>query len=238
VVQVDTELLESMASVGMQLGRVIERKAFQDRLLTLSEEEHRRIGQELHDDVGQELAGLALKVETLKDILAAEETPAADLARDLVVVVDRICAKTLALSRGMIPKEIDAPGLEAALDGLARQVDAAGTVSCRFQRTGDRRVRDSQTATQLFRIAQEAVANALRHAEAERMEIALSCDENATVLTIDDDGVGIGHAHPGGAGMGLSIMRYRAGLIGARLSFVASRGGGTRVTCRIPTGTR
>jgi len=233
-IEPDQGVLESMASVGTQLGRVIERKAFQDRLLTLSEDEHRRIGQELHDDVGQELTGLALKTETLAELLGKDAGPAGELARVIIGAVDRIRGKVRALSRGLVPTEIDAPALEAALEGLALQVDESDGMSCRLRCEGKRRVPDARTATQLYRIAQEAVGNLVRHSGAEHVEIALTSDEAATVLEIRDDGQGIPLEQKGKKGMGLQIMRYRAGLIGATLTVESSPDGGTRVTCRLP----
>jgi PAS domain S-box-containing protein len=228
------EMLESMASVGMQLGRVIERKAFQDRLLTLAEEEHRRIGQELHDDVGQELTGLALKAETLAEMLGDDESPAGSLAGEIVVSIDRTRKKTRALSRGLVPMEVDAPGLEDALEGLALRIGEGKTVSCTFRRHNHGRVADSRTATQLYRIAQEAVANALGHPQTTAVDITLRDGEESTILQIGDDGPGLPPETERGAGLGLQIMRHRAGLIGGKLMVESLPSGGTRVTCRLP----
>jgi len=145
IIEPGAEMLESMASVGMQLGRVIERKAFQDRLLTLAEDEQRRIGQELHDDVGQELTGLALKAETLAEMFGEDEGAAGSLAREIVVSIDRTRKKTRALSRGLVPMEVDAPGLEAALEGLALRIGEGKLASCTFRCHGQGRVADRRT---------------------------------------------------------------------------------------------
>jgi len=232
-IEPDEAMFESMASVGMQLGRVIERKAFQDRLLTLADDEHRRIGQELHDDVGQELTGLALKAETLAEMLGDESSPAGALARRIVAALDRTRRKARRLARGLVPRDIEAPELADALEGLARGVGAGGRPACRFRRVGDGRVCDSRTATQLYRIAQEAVTNAAAHRETTQVEITLSSDGKGVVLEVRDDGAGIPPGRGGGEGMGLQIMRYRAGLIGATLSVESPPAGGTRVQCRL-----
>jgi PAS domain S-box-containing protein len=232
-IEPDRVMLHSMASVGTQIGRVIERKALQDRLLTLADEEHRRIGQELHDDVGQELAGLALKSETLAEILETEGTAPVALARQIVAAVERTRNKTRRLARGLIPRDIEAPELEEALAGLARGVDAGGRPACRFRRVGDGRVSDSRTATQLYRIAQEAVSNASACHETTQVEITLRSDGDQTVLEIDDNGPGMPSTGGLKAGLGLQIMRYRAGLIGGTLSVESPPGGGTRVLCRL-----
>jgi len=226
------EMLESMASVGTQLGRVIERKAFQNRLLMVSEEEHRRIGQELHDDVGQELTGLGLKAETLAEILSDDDGPAGTLARQVVAALDRTRRKTQALSRGLVPAEVDSPGLEAALEGLAVWINEDGRTHCRFHSRGDGRVADHTIATQLYRIAQEAVTNAVRHSDAERIEILLSIDGETTALEVRDNGQGL-PADPRQAGMGMRIMQYRARLIGGELRVESAPNDGTRVICRL-----
>jgi two-component system CheB/CheR fusion protein len=226
-------MVESMASVGLQLGRVIERKTLQDRLLTLSEEEHRRIGQELHDDVGQEMTGLAMKAETLVEMLREDRGPTGDLARDVLVSVNRTQRKLRALSRGLVPMEVDAPALEDALGGLARQLNEGKEIFCQFVSRSEARVADSRTATQLYRIAQEAVANIARHSQAEHVDILLVIDDAATTLEIRDDGQGLPAEWTGGLGMGLQIMRYRASLIGGILTVESLATGGTLVTCRL-----
>ncbi len=228
------EVFESMASVGMQLGRVIERKMFQDRLLTLSEDEHRRIGQELHDDVGQELTGLALKAETLAEMLDGQGTAAGKLARNLVVTIDRIRGKTRGLARGLVPTEVGSPGLPTALEELAYRMGEERQVACTFHQRGRMRIRDSRIATQLYRIAQEATANAIANAPDSQVDIVLQSDEDATLLEIRDGGPGLPRGAGDGDGMGLQIMRYRAGLIGARLAVESPSTGGVRVTCRLP----
>ncbi len=231
------EVFDSMASVGTQLGRVIERKMFQDRLLTLSEDEHRRIGQELHDDVGQELTGLALKAETLAEMLDGQDTPAARLARNIVTTLDRIRGKTRALSRGLVPTEVDIPGLPTALEELAHRMSEGSRVSVTFHHQGNLRLRNSRTATQLYRIAQEAVANAITSLPATKVEISLVSDEHATLLEVRDDGPGMPPGVGRGDGVGLQIMRYRAAVIGAGLAVDSPSTGGVRVACRLPNRT-
>ncbi|MGM0487425.1 MAG: GAF domain-containing sensor histidine kinase [Planctomycetota bacterium] len=228
------ELLESMANVGTQLGRVIERKAFQDRLLTLAEEEHRRIGQELHDDVGQELTGLALTAETLAELLDADGGPPAQLARGILAGLDRTRRKTQALSRGLVPAEVNAPGLEAALDGLAVKLDEQEGISCRLWCDVDRRVVDGQTATQLYRIAQEAIINVLCPSGAKNVEILLENDDTITRLAVQGKEAVLPSDEDWGTELWLRIMRYRAALIGGTLSVEPSAAGGTWVTCRLP----
>ena len=231
------EMLEAMASVGMQLGRVIERKAFQDQLLTLSEEEQRRIGQELHDDVGQELTGLALTAETLAELLRDDNGPIGRLARGILSALVRTRRKTQALSRSLVPAEVDGAGLEAALENLALQMDEKDATSCRFRCSGNQRVADSQTATQLYRIAHEAITNVLSNGRLDRIrdvEILLDTTASAIELRIRDKEAELPLGDDRRAEMGLQIMRYRARLIGALLSIEPSAVGGVCVVCTLP----
>lgn len=236
-IELKPEMLKPMASIGTQLGRVIERKAFQDQLLTLAEDEQRRIGQELHDDVGQELTGLALTAETLAELLHEDDGPAGRLARGILSALDRTRRKTQALSRSLVPAEVDGPGLEAALEGLALQMDERDGISCHFRCHGDSRVADGQTATQLYRIAYEALHNVLADNQADRtrkIEIALDNDDSATQLAVRDQEAHVPLDGDRSTEMGLQIMRYRAGLIGGTLSIQPSATGGVAVNCRLP----
>ncbi|HLA85165.1 MAG TPA: PAS domain S-box protein [Thermoguttaceae bacterium] len=235
VVEPGGEMQDWMLGIGTQIGRAIERKAFQDRLLTLAEEEHRRIGQELHDDVGQELTGLALKMETLSEELGKEEDGRHTLARKIVEAMDRTRRKCRALSRGLMPAEIAAAELPAALNDLVLRTGENYGVACRFQCVDCGPASGNQMATQLYRIAREAVANAVAHSRAKNIVIELVMRPEETVLNIQDDGVGIPPQSERGSGMGIQIMRYRAGLIGGRME-IDSLPGGTLIVCRVTHG--
>ena len=120
VIQPDERITDAMVSVGMQLGRVIERAEFEEHLLTTAEEIQRGIAQDLHDDVGQELTGLGLKAETLAEMLAPAKTPAGKLAADIAAAVDRTHDKVRGLSRGMLPIELEEGLLAGALGATCR----------------------------------------------------------------------------------------------------------------------
>lgn len=227
-------MLQAMASVGTLLGRVIERKTFQSRLLTIADDQQRHLGQQLHDDIGQELTGLALKAETLTENLADDGSRWSDFAAQLVGGLNRVQQKTRALSHGLIPMDIEAAILEAALEDLAEQATVPGSISCSFYRSGEGRISDNRIATQLFRIAQEALANALAHADASYIDIELSFPADEVLLTVRDDGKGLSGDSNRSDGMGLRIMYQRAALIGAVLTIETSHSGGTEVACRVP----
>jgi signal transduction histidine kinase len=230
----DEQMLEGMASVGMQLGRVIERKQSQDRLLTIADDEQRRIGQDLHDDVGQELLGLSLKVETLAETLGGREGPERELAAEILAALDRVRRTIRGLSQSLVPVEIDPSGLEDALEELALRTGQTLGVDCTFTASEHARVADPRHATQLYRIAQEAVSNAVRHGKAGRVRLGLEPEEDACMLAIEDDGVGFSPDKVAGRGMGLRTMRDRATFIGAELVVGPGPKGGTRVACRLP----
>jgi signal transduction histidine kinase len=222
-----------MAGVALQLGRVIERADFEEHLLGIPEEVQRAIAQDLHDDVGQELTGLALKATTLAEMLATSRTPAARLAADIAASVGRTRTKVRGLSRRLLPIELEEGMLAVAIGQLAAAVNTDSRIACTFDGKHTAAVLDSRTATHLYRIAQEAVSNALRHSGARSIRIALAQQNGETVLRIEDDGTGLSRGARQASGMGLRTMRYRAGLIGGELEVGPGASGGTLVLCRL-----
>ena len=154
-------------------ARAAELETLQQELLSIAEAEQRRIGQDLHDDIGQELTGLAMKAETLAEIVTERQIPERDLAADIVAGLDRTRSKVRALSRGMVPVEIGSSGLASALEELTARLGDVHHISCTFQ-CPDRSIEiDQHLATQLYHIAQEAITNALKHAHAQNIQVAL-----------------------------------------------------------------
>ena len=232
VIPPDERLPAVMAGVGIQVGRVLERAEFEEYLLAIAEDIRRGIAQDLHDDVGQELTGLGLKAETLAEMLAAKGK-AGELAANIAAALARTHDKVRGLSRGLLPLEID----EGLLGGALRQL-ASSTAGPRTACTCDccppDPVFDSRVSVHLYRIAQEAVANALRHSGARHIHIALDRQRGEAVLIIEDDGGGLSTRPAQAEGMGLRTMHYRAGLIGGKLEIGPGPRGGTRVLCRLP----
>lgn len=226
---------------------ITERKALQAQILRIAEERQRRIGQELHDDVQQKLTGLGLMAKHVVDGLAAQakrevrlsesesfsqlQSVAAQVATEIRETNEHIYL----LAQGLVPVQVDAEGLRAALDQLASRTNKLYHVTCRFHCEHPVAITDSFVATHLFRIAQEAVQNALKHSQADHIEIHLEKDNGDIVLRVLDNGVGIDDKHVSSAGMGLRIMAYRAGLIGATLKIERAEPRGSSVTCRMPT---
>jgi two-component system, LuxR family, sensor kinase FixL len=134
------------------------------------------------------------------------------------------------LSRGLFPVEVDAAGLTHALQQLAATTSSLGEIECRMEEAGNVLVRDNRVATELYRIAQEAVTNALKHAHATSIVVRLVAKTGMTILSVADDGGGVQAQSSENQGMGLRIMRYRAQSIGASLT-VESTPNGTVMTC-------
>ena len=215
---------------------ITDRRALQEQLLTIAEAEQRRIGQDLHDDVGQELTGLGLLVEALLEALNEAHAPEAGLAAQIRTRLDRVQERIRALCRGLIPVAVDAQGLMAALEDLTGSIGMLQGIDTTFACRVKVHIEDSRTAMQLYRIAQEAIANAIKHGQARHIHVSLQAVEDRIHLEVRDDGVVIPDESRRGHGMGLKIMRYRADLIGARLEVGPAAGGGTRVECSIAGG--
>jgi two-component system CheB/CheR fusion protein len=215
---------------------VSERKTLQQELLSIAEAEQRRIGQDLHDDVGQELTGLAMKAETLCEIVTEHQIPERELAADIVAGIDRTLSKVRALSRGMVPVEIDSNGLVSALEELTARLGDVHNISCTCHCPNLSIEIEEHLATQLYHIAQEAITNALKHARAQSIRVTLEASESVIRLEVRDDGVGMPVGGARAHGMGLRIMSYRAELIHGKLDVSSSETGGTVVSCLVMRG--
>jgi len=213
---------------------IAERQRLEFELLEITENERRRIGLDLHDDLGQQLSGLALMTKGLELKLSRRAAPEATDATNVHNLVQRAMnhARDLAHDLATLnPKEGDLP---SALDGLAIHAAELFKISCRFEGDGVLPALDAKTASQLYKIAQEAVTNAFKHAKATKVSISLSNSSNKIVLTIQNDGLPFPRVKSPTSGMGLRIMNYRANLIGASLDIKAAGPRGTRLVCSVP----
>jgi signal transduction histidine kinase len=175
--------------------------------------------------------------ENLVDSLRGTNDTEAQKARRIALGLRQALSQVRSLSRGLIPVEVDAEGLMAALAELTNRISDLHAVQCVFECLEPVPVEDNQTATHLYRIAQEAITNALKHGQAANLRVSLEAHGHYITLKIADDGVGIPSADEITEGMGLRIMRYRAGQIGAHLTVRAEPTGGTVVTCTLYRGT-
>jgi PAS domain S-box-containing protein len=212
---------------------ISDRKDLQKQVLEIAAEEDRRIGHELHDNIQQQLTGLGLLARSLADALAEESANGSEMAARLAAGINDCARDVHMLSRGLVPVEVDAHGLQASLAELATSINERYGVQCVLQRDGPVEVANNFVATHLYRIAQEAVSNAIKHGRADRVEILLNRNDDRISLEVLDNGVGIGAGPRAGSGMGLRIMQYRAGLVGGTIQIEPAAERGTQVTCTI-----
>ncbi len=216
---------------------VTEAKDLERTILEISGREQRRIGQDLHDGLGQHLTGVAFLSKVLEQKLREKGLPEAVEAAKIVDLVNQAIGRTRELSRVLLPVLSDPPGLMAALERLAFEVEDLFQVSCRFECDQPVLIRHTHIATHLYHIAQEAVNNALKHGRPRHIAIRLDlCD--GPLMTIEDDGVGMQNRPEarGAGGMGLLIMSHRAKMIGGTLEIRPAPSGGTAVRCGFPAG--
>ena len=213
---------------------ITERKELEKLVIETSETERRTIGRDLHDTLGQKLTGLAFLIKGLARKLGdklPEEVGAAD---QIVQLVNDSISQVRFLARGLDPMGLGEDRLADGLRELAANTSELFGIPCKF-RCDDPVVPDEgAVATHLYHIAQEAVTNATRHAEAKSIAIALAHDARGLYVSVEDDGVGIPSEAERAAGMGLRVMRYRADVIGGALSIERRSSGGTVVECVLP----
>jgi len=213
---------------------VTERKRLEKTILEISAREQRRIGQDLHDGLGQHLTGIAFMSKVQEQKLMEKSLPEAADAAKIVNLVNEAIHKTRELARGLLPVVSDAEGLMSALQQWAGEVEDLFGVSCRFHCLSPVLIHDDTVATHLYYIVRESVNNAIKHAHPRQIVIRLAADQDQGALTIQDDGCGISDLGPGSKGMGLHLMNYRAKMVGGSLEVQRSAGGGTMVTCLFP----
>jgi two-component system CheB/CheR fusion protein len=217
------------------LRDITRRKELEREVLEIAALEQRRIGQELHDSVGQELTGLGLLADALAQRLAKSFTEA-QMATRVVAGLERVHQQVRFLSRGLVPVDVDPEGLRAALEELANRTSDLSGITCMFESVGPVQVTDAATASHLYRIAQEAVTNSLRHGQARHLEISLRAEGEALTLGVRDDGIGVPGRIEQRKGLGIRLMRNRASLIGATLTIGPAEVGGTLVRCILSRG--
>ena len=219
--------------------RDITRQAELEReILAISEREQRRLGHDLHDDLCQQLAGIQFVSQTLASNLTARSDPEAPQAKEIAQSIRHAIVQTRDLARGLSPVGLEADGLMAALRELAARTQKVFRVQCHFYCEPPVLVPDHSVAIHLYRIAQEAVGNAVKHGTASSINIRLAAADNGLRLGVTDNGIGIPRRIPPQRGLGLRIMQYRAGVIGGTLLVQREPMGGTSVVCTVNTGLR
>ena len=228
-----TDLANDLAFGVNSLRLRAERERLEDQILKSIECEQERIGRDLHDGLCQLLVGARFRSVYLQKISAARAPAVEREAKALEAILNRAIEQARTVARGLNPVHVTPAGLAAALQQLADDVESAHQLHCFARFPKPVKISDHHAAYHLYRIAQEAVHNAIQHARAKNISITLTRLDHRFRLVVKDDGVGLPQV-PRKAGMGLNNMRTRARIIGGRLEITRRRLGGTAVTCELP----
>lgn len=213
---------------------ITERRRLEHELLAISSREQRRFGQDLHDGMGQILVGARLHAAGLEKRLTAQGADEAELVRVIGTMLDEAHAQARALARSLSPVNLEEGGLLSGLEDLASGLRRIYGVECTLT-AGAIEIDDEDTATHLYRIAQEAATNAVRHGNPTQIDLSIEQDDVLTTLKVSDNGTGIDPDAMGRGGMGIPLMRRRATFLSGVLN-VSSEPGSTIVTCAFARG--
>jgi PAS domain S-box-containing protein len=217
------------------LQDVSERKQLERAILQAVNREQYRIGNDLHDGLGQELTGVALMLRGVAGRVTAEYPAILPEIENITRLVNNAIESTRALARGLSPVNLERGGLQDALESLAMHASELYGVPTVFtHRLQPPRLLNAELANHLYRIAQEAVRNAVRHGNARSIRLHLSSARAKVKLAIIDDGIGMPAGAIDATGMGLKIMRYRARILGGTVGFELAEPSGTKVVCECP----
>lgn len=232
-----TESLEQrVADRTEQLRREgAERRELERCILDISEREQARMGQDLHDGLCQHLVGTAFSTNLLQQELADRGLPEANEVAKIAVLLDESITHARQLARGLYPVRIEDQGLVIALEELAESMTNMFRVACEFDLRGEAPEVSQLVAVHLYRIAQEAVTNAMKHARPSQVWIRLRSSASELELRVEDDGVGVAADFPSKGGLGLKIMEFRARMIDGRFLIRPRMEGGTTVICDLAT---
>lgn len=217
------------------LQDVSERKQLERAILLAVNREQYRIGNDLHDGLGQELTGIALMLRGVAGRLTTEYPAILPEIESITKLVSNAIENTRALARGLSPVNLERGGLQDALEGLAMNAFELYGVQVSFShRIQGSKPLGAELANHLYRIAQEAIRNAVRHGQARTIRLHLRVTRGKVSLAITDDGIGLPERAMDATGMGLKIMRYRARMLGGELHFERVEPTGTRIVCECP----
>jgi DNA-binding LacI/PurR family transcriptional regulator/signal transduction histidine kinase len=212
---------------------ITERLRLEKEVLDISGREQKRIGQELHDDICQDLVGISTLIQAIANKLGDYDSSIAERAGYIAELVNKTNEKTQRLAHGLFPQELDEKGFAVMLRELAARIEIQFSLSCTCSFSILDKITDNTTILHLYRIAQEAVNNAVKHGKPKKIRISFVSDDKHIELGITDDGIGIPENISDTKGIGLYSMRYRATVIGGRLDIRRKGAHGTRVACII-----
>jgi signal transduction histidine kinase len=213
---------------------ITDRDLLEKEIVESSNRVQARIGQDLHDGLGQHLTGITFLSKALERKLAARSLPEAEEAAEIGRLVLAALSQTRNLARGLFPVELQSNGLIPGLRQLATTVEELFQICCEFDIDEQISITDADASMHLFRLAQEAINNAVKHGKAKSVTLTFRPDGDKLMLRIEDDGFGFPAEGGKNHGLGLRIMNYRAQKIGGSLEIVPGENGGTSVTCIFP----
>jgi len=235
--QLESRVLERTAELHQSVqsleAEITQRQRLACAILELSEREQCSLGQDLHEGLGQELAGIAMLGDVHARQLQAESHPLSAAAAKIATYIRTTIDGTRRLATDLYPIELDRCGLLLALEDLAAETSHRCGIRCELQQSGDAPTVEKSAEIHLYRIVQESIANAVNHGGAQHIRIESLARDGMQVFAVTDDGVGFDPASAH-SGMGLHLMHYRARVIGAQLVVERSAQGGCRVSCRLP----
>lgn len=221
---------------GARIQMLEEMRILEQDIVSASEHEQQRIGQDLHDGLCQQLAAICCAAQMHAEDLQVTENPRAVDAMEIEKALRQAILEARNMARGIFPVHVDRTGLFTALIDLAETTKRLTGINVVVADSADVVLDDPEMAMHLYRIAQEALANAVRHSGARQVVLSFIADRSVLELRIDDNGRGIQFpVDQKAAGMGLRTMRYRARTLGAELAIEPRAGGGTSICCKIKT---
>lgn len=230
----EQKLINAIAS---ELASWLERKRLEQALVFVAEEQAHSIGQELHDNLGQQVAAIGYQARALeKKIAAPGNESITAVAASIATQAQGAVVQIKQLAQGLLPFELETNGLIGALQTLAARIAATYKIICDFVCKNETITTTNDLALNLYRIAQEAANNAIRHSKAQHLIISLNLEKEMLCLSISDDGCGfvnVGSKNEATQGMGIKIMQYRAKQLGGRLEFLSRPEGGTEVRVEV-----
>jgi PAS domain S-box-containing protein len=213
-------------------------RRLEEEVAKIAEEERLRISRELHDSLGSLLTGTRLRHQMILETIRDGKVPDVGEAETVAALIGEAISEARQLTRGLCPVGEHPEDLMQALRGLASGPRSPGTARCAFRGPEPVEIHDVRMANELYRIAQEAFHNALKHSGASRIGISLARRRGQVLLVVQDNGRGMdpdGGDSTRGKGHGLQIMECRAGSMGGRFAIGPARNGGTRVVCSVPS---
>jgi signal transduction histidine kinase len=209
------------------------RKDLEYELARISDDERRRFGQDVHDSVCQILTAARIHCRVLEQRIACGKAMSGNEAHVLSGLLEDALNEAYSIAQGLQPLEQYPEALAQALRSLAKRTQTTAMLDCQFISNGDNDVSNPILAQHLYRIAQEAVSNAVRHSEANKIIISLQCNDKEIILQVEDDGVGMNSVDKND-GMGMRTMTFRAQSVGGILTIDSLPAGGVRVHCKVP----